>query len=165
MRTLYLIRHAKSSWGNPGLRDFDRPLNERGQQDGPKMAQLLVKEGVKPDLLVSSPAKRALTTALFFADAFQIDSDNVRRESRIYEAHPTEILRLIAELPAESTTVFLFGHNPTFTEVANLFANDHYIENVPTCGVVKITTTAADWSGMYEGNSRIAACYFPKEVL
>lgn len=165
MRTLYLIRHAKSSWGNPGLRDFDRPLNDRGLHDGPKMAQLLVKEGIKPDLIVSSPAKRAFTTAVFFAEAFQMAPSEIQKEPGIYEAHPSEILRLVADLPTDKTTVFLFGHNPTFTEVANLFADNDYIENVPTCGIVKISSTATDWRSMYEGNSRITACYFPKEVL
>lgn len=165
MLTLYLIRHAKSSWGNPGLRDHDRPLNERGLRDAPKMAQLLVEQGVKPDLLVSSPAKRALSTAMFFAEAFKIKSAELHREPNIYEAFPQEILRLISELPASAHTVLLFGHNPTFTEVANRFTKNDLIENVPTCGVVKITSTAASWREFYEGNSNVAACYFPKEVL
>lgn len=129
------------------------------------MAQLLAKEGVSPDLLISSPAKRAITTAIFFAEAFKIDPSEIRREAGIYEAHPTDILRLIADLPAEAKTVCIFGHNPTFTEVANLFAEDDIIENVPTCGIVKINSSATDWRSMYEGNSRITACYFPKEVL
>ncbi|MBN8677039.1 MAG: histidine phosphatase family protein [Chitinophagales bacterium] len=165
MRTLFLIRHAKSSWGNPGLRDFDRPLNDRGLHDGPRMAQLLAREKIQPDLLVSSPAKRAITTAQFFAEAFGVAVSDIRKEPAIYEANPTEILRLIAELPDEVNTVCIFGHNPTFTEVANLFAEDDIIENVPTCGVVKITSSADNWRSLYEGNSRVAACYFPKEVL
>ncbi len=165
MRTLYLIRHAKSSWGNPGLRDHDRPLNERGLHDAPKMAQLLVEQGVQPDLLVSSPAKRAFTTALFFAEAFKLEAEKVLREPNIYEAFPQDILRIISELPESSQTVLLFGHNPTFTEVANHFIENDFIENVPTCGVVKITSTAASWREFYEGNSKVAACYFPKEVL
>lgn len=165
MRTLYLIRHAKSSWGNPGLRDHDRPLNERGLHDAPKMAQLLVEQGVKPDLLVSSPAKRALTTALFFAEAFKMDSGAVVREPNIYEAYPQEILRIIRALPDSYKTALLFGHNPTFTEVANHFVDNDYIDNVPTCGIVKITSTAATWQEFSEGNSKVAACYFPKEVL
>ncbi|MDO8366481.1 MAG: histidine phosphatase family protein [Saprospiraceae bacterium] len=165
MRTLYLIRHAKSSWGNPGLRDHDRPLNERGLHDAPKMAQLLVEQGIKPDLLVSSPAKRALTTAFFFADAFKVEPVEVLREPNIYEAFPQEILRIISELPESATTVMIFGHNPTFTEVANQFIENDFIENVPTCGVVKITSSAPSWREFYEGNSKVAACYFPKEVL
>ncbi len=165
MLTLYLVRHAKSSWGNPGLRDHDRPLNERGLHDAPRMAQLLVDQGVQPDLLVSSPAKRALTTAFFFAEAFKLEANEVLREPNIYEAFPQEILRIISALPASAQTVLLFGHNPTFTEVANHFIENDFIENVPTCGVVKITSTAASWPEFYEGNSKVAACYFPKEVL
>lgn len=165
MRTLYLIRHAKSSWGNPGLRDFDRPLNDRGLHDAPKMAQLLVDQGVKPDLLVSSPAKRALTTAQFFADAFKLEPGNLIKEPSIYEAFPQEILRLMSDLPENAATVLIFGHNPTFTEVANRFTADDIIENVPTCGIVKMVSSADSWKEMYEGNTKIVACYFPKEVL
>ena len=166
MRTLLLIRHAKSSWGNPGLRDFDRPLNERGLHDAPKMAKFLSNQGLKPELIVSSPAKRALTTALFFAEAFNINPAEVQREPQIYEALPQEILKIISALPSELKSVALFGHNPTFTEVANQFASEsNFIENVPTCGVVMINSSADRWSALYEGNTKITACYFPKEVL
>ncbi len=164
MKTLFLVRHAKSSWDQPGLRDFDRSLNERGQNDAPRMAQMLVKQGVKPDLLVSSPAKRALTTAIFFAEAFGFKAEAVLREPSIYEAFPQEILRVISGMPDTAQTVLLFGHNPTFTEVANLFTED-FIDNLPTCGVVKIVSSAETWKAFYEGNSKVIACYFPKEVL
>ncbi len=164
MKTLFLVRHAKSSWDNPGLRDFDRPLNERGQTDAPRMAQFIVKQGIIPELLVSSPAKRAITTALFFAEAFNKKPEEVVRETNIYEAYPQEILQIISKLPNEMDTVMLFGHNPTFTDVANRFTED-FIDNVPTCGIVKITANVEHWNEMYEGNARVAACFFPKEVL
>lgn len=163
MRTLYLIRHAKSSWDNPGLRDFNRPLNERGFREAPMMAQLLADQGIRPDLLVSSPAKRAITTALFFAEKFGIEENQVLREQDIYEASPTEILRIISNLPDSAAVVCLFGHNPTFTEVANLFA-ENYIDNIPTCGIVQIESEAEHWNTLYEGNSRVKARFFPKEV-
>jgi phosphohistidine phosphatase len=164
MKTLFLIRHAKSSWDNPGLRDFSRPLNDRGLRDAPAMAALLRAQGVKPDLIVSSPAKRALGTALFFADAFGIADEAVRREPSIYEAAPTEILRIVAKLPDSAATVLLFGHNPTFTEVANRFT-ENFIDNVPTCGIVQIESAADAWAEMYEGNSTVKRCFFPKEIL
>ncbi len=164
MRTLYLIRHAKSSWDNPGLRDFNRPLNDRGLREAPKMAQLLVRQGVQPDLLVSSPAKRALTTALFFAETFGIADDAVVREQDIYEADPTDIFQIISRLPDSAQTVMLFGHNPTFTDVANRFS-ENFIDNVPTCGVVQIESAADSWQKFYEGNANVKACFFPKEVL
>ena len=164
MRTLYLIRHAKSSWDHPGLRDFDRPLNPRGRKTAPKMAQLLVKDKVNPDLLVRSKEKRALTTAIFFAEAFDIKSDDIQLDQDIYEAIPHTIHKIISALPDDANTVFLFGHNPTFTEVANEFTDD-FIDNVPTCGIVKIMSSAENWASFYEGNSKVTARFFPKEVL
>ena len=163
MRTLFLIRHAKSSWDNPGLRDFNRPLNERGLREAPMMARLLADRGVQPDLLVSSPAKRALTTALFFAEQFGIADEQVLREQHIYEAAPVDILRIISHLPDAARVVCLFGHNPTFTEVANLFTED-FIDNVPTCGIVQIESDADTWQSLYEGNSRVKDRFFPKEI-
>lgn len=164
MKTLLLVRHAKSSWDNPGLRDINRPLNERGLHDAPKMGKMLRSLGIKPDLLVSSPAKRAHTTAQFFAAAFDIPDEEIMLKADIYEAHPMEIMRIISTLPNDAQTVLLFGHNPTFTDVANRFTDD-FIDNVPTCGVVHIVSTAPDWASFSEVNARVKACYFPKEVL
>ncbi len=164
MRTLFLIRHAKSSWEHPGIRDIDRPLNERGLYEAPLMAQILVREGVQPDLLVSSPAKRAWTTALFFAVAFGIKDEAIQREQDIYEADPPDILRLVSQLPDTASTVFLFGHNMTFTDVANRFAKTE-IANVPTCGIVRIESDVDTWAAFDEDNATVCKRYFPKEAL
>lgn len=164
MRTLYLIRHAKSSWDNPTLRDFQRPLNDRGLAVAPKMANILLKEKEIPDLLVTSPARRALDTARFFAVVNGFTDDQLHREEEIYEASPVALLRVISRLPESAGRVFLFGHNPTFTDVANLFAAQP-IDNIPTCGIVRIDTTAAYWSEMYEGNARVVKTWFPKDVI
>lgn len=164
MRTLFLIRHAKSSWDNPGLRDFNRPLNERGLHDAPKMAQTLAKRGVRPDLIVSSPAKRALSTALFFAKTLGVEEEAVVQEQSIYEAAPADVLHIISRLPDEARTVLLFGHNPTLTDVANRFSED-FIDNIPTCGIVQIESDADSWKAFYESNPTVKACFFPKEFL
>ena len=164
MRTLFLIRHAKSSWDNPGLRDFNRPLNNRGVHDAPKMANFLAKQGVEPELLLSSPAKRALTTALFFAGAFGIGDEAVIQEQGIYEAAPADILHIIHRLPDSARTVLLFGHNPTLTDVANRFSED-FIDNIPTCGIVQIESDADSWKAFDEGNAAVKKRFFPKEVL
>jgi len=164
MRTLFLIRHAKSSWDNPGLRDFNRPLNSRGVHDAPKMANFLAKQSVEPDLLLSSPAKRALTTALFFAGAFGIGDEAVIQEQGIYEAAPADILQIIHRLPDSARTVLLFGHNPTLTDVANRFSED-FIDNIPTCGIVQIESEADSWKAFDEGNAAVKKRFFPKEVL
>lgn len=164
MKTLFLIRHAKSSWDHPALRDFQRPLNERGLADAPRMARLLAEEGGAPQAIVSSPARRALTTAQFFAAQFGIGDQDIIQDDRIYQATPLELVRVIGEIPDKFDSVCIFGHNPTFTDVANLFADD-YIDNVPTCGIVRIESSAASWRELYVENSKITACFFPKEVL
>lgn len=85
-KQLLLIRHAKSDWGNAGLRDFDRPLNGRGKSSAPEMAERLVKQQIVPELIVSSPALRAITTAQYFATAWHIPLENIELEPAIYEA-------------------------------------------------------------------------------
>jgi phosphohistidine phosphatase len=164
MRSLFLIRHAKSSWDNPTLRDFQRPLNERGLVIAPQMAALLFREKIVPDLLVTSPARRALDTSRFFAVVNGFGDEQLVREEDIYEASPVQLLRVISRLPESANTVFLFGHNPTMTDVANVYAAKP-IDNIPTCGIVQIDTTAATWSEMFEGNARVVKTWFPKEVL
>lgn len=164
MRYLFLIRHAKSSWDIPGLRDFDRPLNDRGLHDAPRMAELLRSQNIQPDLIVSSPAKRAITTARFFAEGLGMASEAIVQKPDIYDAFATDILQIVRELPDLSRTVFLFGHNPTFTDVANRFT-DQYISNIPTCGVVCIESSAARWSDFNADNARVIAHFFPKESL
>jgi len=164
MRYLFLIRHAKSSWNVPGLRDFDRPLNERGLHDAPLMAELLQAQKIRPDLIVSSPAKRAITTARFFAEGLGFAPESIVQNANIYDAFATDILQIISELPNSAQTVFLFGHNPTFTDVANRFT-DQFIGNIPTCGVVCIESSASEWTDFSAGNARVIAQLFPKEVL
>jgi len=164
MRYLFLIRHAKSSWDIPGLRDFDRPLNDRGLHDAPRMAGLMREKAIRPDLIVSSPAKRAITTARFFAEGLGIPPETIVQKHEIYDAFATDILEIVRNLPDPARTVFLFGHNPTFTDVANRFT-DHYIDNIPTCGVVCIESSAARWSDFNTDNARVIAHFFPKESL
>jgi phosphohistidine phosphatase len=164
MRTLYLIRHAKSNWDNPSIKDFDRPLSPRGLKDAAQMAELLHLQRIKPDLLVTSPALRAFSTARFFAAEFQLAEEALVKNPDIYEAAPATIVRIISQLPDEAHIVLLFGHNPTFTDIANLFARQ-YIDNIPTCGIVQIETTAESWNKLYEGNTKVKSCFFPKELL
>jgi phosphohistidine phosphatase len=164
LRTLFLIRHAKSNWDSPGLRDYDRPLDQRGLRDAPLMADLLVKKDIKPDLIVSSSAKRAMTTAQFFAVAFGLPAEKLILNKDIYEAFSTTVYKIISNFPDNAATVLLFGHNPTFTDIANDFS-DEFISNVPTCGIVQIESTAISWAEFSELNSTVTTCYFPKEQL
>lgn len=162
MKMLYLIRHAKSSWDFPELRDIDRPLGPRGLKDAPFMADMLKNRGIVPDKIVSSPAKRAYTTAVFFARAQGMDSEDIVQNMNVYHAYGEDILNIARDWPDVWNTVFLFGHNPTFTTVANYFARE-MIDNVPTCGIVAIRLDTDRWAGLQRGEGRVVNFWFPKQ--
>jgi phosphohistidine phosphatase len=161
MKSLFLIRHAKSSWSDSSLHDHDRPLNERGKRDGPRMAKWIHSQGAQPDAIVSSTAKRARKTAQYFAKAFGVDKGDIERRSAIYEASTRALLQVIQELDDEWETVFLFGHNPGFTDLANLFPGD-YIDNVPTCGIVRLEADVDSWKDFGPQSAEQRAFYYPK---
>jgi len=164
MKTLFLIRHAKSSWKDPSLDDIDRPLNKRGKRDAPFMAKLVSGKGLRPDRLISSPAKRALTTAEYFAKALELTRKQIDIRDEIYEAAPEDIHELIRALPEEENTILLFGHNPTFTAIANYFSEE-YIANVPTCGVVQLQADTDSWNRFDKEEGRLIAFYYPKQYF
>lgn len=164
MKTFYLIRHAKSSWEDMDTKDIDRPLNKRGFRDAPFMAQLLKGKGVKIDRIISSPANRAYTTATYFAEALDIEKDKILVKKEIYEAYTDEMIALIKSLDDAWNSVLLFGHNPSFTSLANQFA-DTYIVNVPTCGVIRIDAPVNSWAEVTESNARVSEYYFPKQYF
>ena len=161
MKTVFLVRHAKSSWDYSSLRDSERPLNDQGLKDAPKMARVLKKEKVSPDAIISSPAVRALTTAIFFKNELNVDGEDIIIKNEIYEAAPVTIVKMIQRLPESYQTVLIFGHNPTFTEVANLFTDD-FIPNVPTCGVVKIEAGISNWTEFGPGKGSVESFIYPK---
>ena len=162
MKKVFLVRHAKSSWDNPSLRDIERPLNERGLADAPFMAKLAKDKGFTPDAIFTSPAVRALTTANYFKLELGLDGEDFFIRDEIYEAIPQRIINLINTLPEKYSTVMLFGHNPTFTSVANMFSTD-YIANLPTCGIVGIQSSASHWPEFSEKNAYLDAYFFPKQ--
>ena len=164
MKTVFFVRHAKSSWADPGLRDIERPLNKRGLRDAPFMGKLLKGKGVKPDRLISSPAKRAFTTAVFFANALGLDATQIDQNHGIYEAYSSSVLDIIRALPDTLNTVMVFGHNPTFTSLANMFTND-YIANVPTCGVFKVESQQDSWKKFGDSDTKLTDFYFPKQYF
>ena len=144
-KQLLLIRHAKSDWNNAGLRDFDRPLNKRGNVNAPEMAARLFKQNIIPDLVVSSPALRAITTAKYFAETWQIESTKIQLEKTIYEANIKSLLAVVNHLDHQFNHVALFGHNPGLTDFANYLSRAN-IFNMPTCSVVMITFPIDNWN-------------------
>ncbi len=162
-KLVYLIRHAKSDWTTGVKRDFDRPLNARGQRDAPVMAALLDDLGVKPDLIVTSPALRALTTARVFQERLQISPERFILQERIYEATPRTILEIIQALPENVHTVLLFGHNMTFTELKHHFDPASH-ENVPTCGIVMLEGEMEHWSEFNYPRAKCVRMWKPKDA-
>jgi phosphohistidine phosphatase len=162
MKRLYLIRHAKSSWAEPGLPDFERPLNGRGKTDAPFMGRRLADHGVRPDLIVSSPAKRARKTARCIAEAVGFARDSIRFDETIYEAEVPSLLGAIARVPAECETLFFVGHNFGISDLAAwLLGRD--IGVLPTCGIVGIEFDGLSWPDLSEGSGRLLFVDFPKK--
>jgi phosphohistidine phosphatase len=124
MKTLYLVRHAKSSRDDPSLPDRDRPLDDRGMQDAPNMGKRLRKRGVKPDLLLSSPALRALTTAQLIAEEVGYKRKDIAVDDRLYASSADDLLAVIRALDKKLSRVMLFGHNPEFTDLAHRLSSD-----------------------------------------
>ncbi|ROH91008.1 histidine phosphatase family protein [Stagnimonas aquatica] len=164
MRLLTLIRHAKSSWDYPGLTDFERPLNDRGRRDAPRMAQRLARRCKPPLLLLSSPATRAVTTARLFAEALGVDFDEVLIEPRLYEASRKTLLEVIAGLPERRSQVLLFGHNPGLSELAHTLAACPFDE-LPTCAAVQLQLDIASWAKVGPGCGKLLHYGFPKDGL
>lgn len=163
MRVLSLIRHAKSSWDYPELGDFERPLNARGRRDAPEMARRLSGELERPLRLVSSPALRAITTAQIFAEALALKLSDIRVEPRIYDATLGTLLDLVNSLDNDDAHVVLFGHNPGFTELAQLFADVPFAE-MPTCAVVTLRFEAPVWREVAPRCGSLVRYRFPKDV-
>jgi phosphohistidine phosphatase len=161
-KQLFLVRHAKSDWSNHTLSDFDRPLNARGTRDAPVMAQLMVSLGHQPDLMVTSPAVRAQTTAQVFAAAFGVSDAALMRNAQIYESTVGTMLRIIHNLPDEAETVYLFGHNFTFSELAAQFTS-RSIDEMPTCAVVQIKSEVARWKDFEYPDAQFERMWKPKD--
>ena len=144
MKYLALLRHAKSSWKNADLDDFDRPLNQRGERDAPMMGRRLQARGVRPSLIVSSPAKRARKTARLVAQA-------------------GTILAVIAEQENSFNSIVVCGHNPGMTDLANRLT-DSAIDNVPTCGVVGMEADIQSWAETGDAEWRLVFFDYPKRI-
>lgn len=151
---VFIIRHAKSDWSFD-VSDFDRPLNSRGFRSAPGMALRLADYPLQPLRLVSSPAKRAITTAQIFAEHLGIPLNEIVLEPRIYEASPNMLLQIIGELDNDIDSVAFFGHNPGLTLLVNYLA-DESIYNLPTCSVVHLRfDDVADWKAISGGTGTL----------
>lgn len=145
-RTLLLVRHAKSSWDEVVLPDRERPLATRGKRDAPLMGERLARDGVKPDLILSSTARRALSTARLIAMALDYQAGDILVDDRLYACDANTLLGVIAELGDRPKCVMIVGHNPEFTELAHRFSRE--ITRMPTCAVAQFTFDGTPWSAI-----------------
>lgn len=162
MRELHLIRHAKSSWDDISQRDFDRPLNERGARDAPRLARSLADDIERPVLLVSSPARRAWQTAGIFAEALGLADNEIHAKPAIYEASPGTLLELVNNLDNHDARVLLFGHNPGISTLARLLASCPFTE-MPTCGIASIGFDCWRWQDVVPRHGKLLAYRFPRQ--
>ena len=162
MKTLTILRHAKSSWKDQTLADAERPLNARGERDAPVMALRLKEAGVRPSLIISSPAVRAWTTAKIVAKGISYPVEFLQREERLYHASPARIIDLLAEQDAGFNNIMIVGHNPGFTDLANHFVPD-LTNNIPTCGFVTISVDSDDWN-LRGSPAELVTFDYPKRV-
>lgn len=164
MKTLILIRHAKSSWEAPGASDSERPLNERGKKDAPEMAKRLRKRGLKIDAFVSSPAERAFRTARFFAKEFDEKKDDIIVEKALYAAMPAQFEQVIAAMKDKYDTIALFSHNPGMTDYVNTLCSVR-TDNMPTCGIFAVQADVKSWADFAKAEKIFLFFDYPKNPL
>ena len=161
MKTLFLVRHAKSSRNEPALQDKDRPLNNRGKRDAPKMGKRLAKREAIPDLILSSPAKRALKTAQLIAKKLDYKLQDIVVDDRLYATGADELLHLIRKLGAKPKSVMLVGHNPELTELAHHLSSK--ITHLPTCAIAEFTIEAKSWTTIGKDKPASVVLYTPEK--
>lgn len=164
MKTLYLIRHAKSDWSIGHLSDIDRPLNERGYGDAHKMSLVLKEKKIVPDLIISSPAVRAISTALIFCRALDYDPKSILINKQLYDTSVKEYIQAISKIDNKHQTVFLFGHNPTITNTANSLTNA-LAEEMPTCAIVGVLSDVKEWDVFSKNTNTLSLFDVPKNHL
>jgi phosphohistidine phosphatase len=161
MKSLLIIRHAKSNWDSSVLNDFDRPLNERGKRDAPQMAKRLISKKISIDLFVSSPAKRAKTTAEFFVDTFKKDKDGIIFFPSLYHAPVDVFYQVITGFDDTCNSAAIFSHNPGITSFVNTLTATQ-IDNMPTCGVFAVNTDTDSWRNFSSSKKQFWFFDYPK---
>lgn len=161
MKNLILVRHAKSSWKDLTLDDYERPLNKRGHKNAPLMAKRLKDQGVCIDLFLSSPANRAKTTAEYFFDEFDHNVP-LMFEKSLYEASLQTLENIIQNLDDSLQSVCIFGHNPGLNMLVSYYI-DHY-ENIPTCGIIRLQFDVSSWKDIDNSNALFVAFDYPKKT-
>ncbi|WP_164969160.1 SixA phosphatase family protein [Candidatus Marinarcus aquaticus] len=159
MLELFLIRHAKSSWKDLTLDDFERPLNKRGKYSALFMSEKLLKKAAIPDMILCSPAKRAKATSKPFCKTLKVS--NIHFDPLIYEASMHDLYTMIKQISPSHKKVFLIGHNPELNALA--YELVQHQENIPTCGIVHIQFHTQLWENVTQECAKKVNFYFPKQ--
>jgi phosphohistidine phosphatase len=165
MKTLYIIRHAKSSWGDITLPDFERPLNDRGKKDAPLMAGFLKSRGGEVDVILSSPAKRALQTAQIFCQVLGYDPLKMERIDRLYHAPSTVFFDEIKKLNPQHRSAAIFSHNPGITDFVNEVGAGVRIDNMPTCAIFALEVNSESWCNFDTAKKTCLFLKYPKSLV
>lgn len=160
MKKLYLIRHAKASWDNPEQTDFERPLTEQGKIDIGNMAKQLNEQQLKPDLIISSNAVRALDTAQIMASELQFPPDQIIADEHIYSGGVEDLVTIVKAINAKCNTVFFVGHNPTLTLLAHYLCEGTRVV-ITTCGVLGIGFEMKKWEDAVETEGKFLTYFHP----
>ena len=164
MKTLTLVRHAKSSWKDASLGDRKRPLNKRGKRDAPVMGRRIAAHGIRPSLIISSPAKRAWTTAQIIARELGYPLEFLQREEQLYLASLDDFLDVLVAQDEGFNSVMVVGHNPGMTDFAN-FLSPGLTHNLPTAGVVSVEIDQEHWKLYDRPQTRLLVHDYPKNVV
>lgn len=159
MKKLYMLRHAKSSWKHDVI-DHQRPLKGRGKRDAKLISELLKDEIKPPQLIISSDANRALSTAQYFKESFNIKDENFKTNHELYDFSGQQVMNVINSLDDSLDRVMIVGHNHAFTSIANMLGSD-YIDNIPTCGFVILHFKEDSWAKISTGKTK--KTYFPRD--
>lgn len=163
-KQLHLLRHAKSSWGDTGLSDRERGLNKRGRRDAPRMGQAL-SELLDAQVISASPARRAQATLDGLIEGWPALGElDHRREEALYTFSAAELLGWIESQADEPPALFLLGHNPGLTDLANWLCGETVLMNLPTAGYVGMELACERWSGLQAGCARVRHTLFPREI-
>jgi phosphohistidine phosphatase len=162
MKTLYVVRHAKSSWDNLGEPDQKRPLNERGKKDAPEMAKKLKKKAEEIDVFISSPAKRARQTAKHFIKEFGGTKKDILKDDRLYPGETHQYYEVINDIKDKHKSAALFAHNPAITDFVNTLT-EHRIDEMPTCSVFAVKADINSWKEFKDAKKELVLFDFPKK--
>lgn len=162
MKTLYLVRHAKSDWDNANLKDIERPLNERGYSSANAMSALFKTKFANPDLIISSPAIRAMTTALIFARNLNYNANTIKIKQELYDTSVKDYLSAISNIDNTFDSVMLFAHNPTISELADTLTKSLPME-MTTCAIVGIHFDIENWNDIKTKTGELFLFEYPKK--